>query len=89
MKAIGKSQQLFPSSNTADMLLSGCEVCLKKDEAQIFWWTDGPHSCIFWKKKHYLKIISAKIKREQNIKTPKPAELKGKILFKNMYHDDQ
>lgn len=29
------------------------------------------------KNEHYLKIISAKIKREQNIKTPKPAELKG------------
>lgn len=29
------------------------------------------------KKRHYLKIISAKIKREQNIETPKPAELKG------------
>lgn len=35
-KAIGKSQQSFPSLNTADILLAGCEVCLKKDEAQIF-----------------------------------------------------
>lgn len=50
----GKSKH-FPILNTTALLRSGYSVYLQNQEVHILWWTDGPHSCIFWIEKDCLK----------------------------------